>query len=104
MIKRSAGFSLLEIQISALLAAFVFAGLALTLTMQADQVAWLESHSASTGTTAPTAFVAASTRVVNPATPLTGRFEVDVQSVVEDGPTLVVTVQRRAAAADDCGP
>lgn len=103
MIRRPAGFSLLEIQISALLAAFVFAGLALTLSMQADQIAWLEGRAASVGTTAPTAFVAASTHVVNPTAPLAGRFEVDVQSVTEDGPTLTVTVQRRAAASGDCG-
>lgn len=97
------GFSLLEVQISALLAAFVFAGLALTLTMQTGQLTWLESHTASRGTTAPAAFVAVSIQSINPAQSQAGRFTVDVQNVVDEGSTLTVTVQRRAAGPGDCG-
>ena len=103
LLTQRSGFSLLEVQISALLAAFVFAGLALTLNVQTDQVAWLESHTASRGTTAPAAFIAASTQVVNPATAVTGKFAVDVQAVTDEGSTLTLTVQRRPAAAGDCG-
>ena len=100
-VRRPLGFSLLEVQISALMAAFVFAGMALTLKMQGDQITWLEDRAAYRGTTAPVSFVAIEPQLITPG--ISGRFTVDVQNVVEEGNTYTVTVLRRSTVAGDCG-
>lgn len=100
---RKHGMSLLEVQVSALVAVLVFAGLALTLDSFSTQIGWLQSTSFHRGRNTPSGFVVSQPEAIIPGESLTGKYNVDVRGLVDDEGTYIVTVERKAAAAGDCG-
>lgn len=100
---RTDGMSLLEVQISALVAVLVFAGLAVTLDTFSTQIGWIQSTSFHRGKLTPTGVVVSQPEVIIPGESLTGKYNVDVRGVVDDEGKYVVTVERKAATAGDCG-
>lgn len=101
--RRSQGMSLLEVQISALLAAMIFAGMALTLSAFGDQLRWLQSGTHYRGRVSPVGLVACEPETIRPGEDLTGKFMVDVRGLMDDGGAYIMTVERRPALATDCG-
>jgi hypothetical protein len=95
--------SLLEVQVSALVAVLVFAGLAVTLDSFTGQIGWVQSTAFYRGRMTPTGIVASEPEVIIPGQDLTGKFIVDVRGLVDDEGKYIVTVERKAATAGDCG-
>ena len=103
MPRRTQGLSLLEVQISAILAAMVFAGLALTLSVFGEQLKWLQTSTFYRGKVSPVGLLACEPESIKPGESLTGKFFVDVRGLMEDGGAYIVTVERRPAKSTDCG-
>lgn len=97
------GLSLLEVQVSALLAAMVFAGLAVTLSVFGEQIRWLQTGTFHRGKASPVGLLACEPEIIKPGEDLTGKYMVDVRGLLEDGGAYIVVVERRPAASTDCG-
>lgn len=98
------GFTLLEVQVAAVLAVLAFSGLAMILTVQTNHLLWLEARGYTAGTTAPFGVMSVESDRVRTGTNLASVYSVDVEAVQYEGHTSVTaTLFRRPANATDCG-
>jgi hypothetical protein len=109
--RRFPGFTLLELQVAAVIGVLVFSGLALTASLSVQHIEWLEGTGqklmASAGAMGPFGVEAITSQVIVPGANLTGLYWVDLQSVTFTVPTIPITISatvvRRTASTTDCG-
>jgi hypothetical protein len=112
--RRTPGFSLLEVQISVLLAALAFSGLSLLLTMQAEQLRWAERGGSdiatytggtySAGAVTQYGVMSIQSESLTTGTAISSLYFMTMDKVTVDAlGSLTADVVRNSASSSDCG-